>query len=211
MQEPLRFRPVDTEQLAVPGAWRFTPRIFPDERGVFAAPFQSEPFVAAVGHPLTLAQANTSVSRRGVLRGIHYADVPPGQAKYVQCLAGALLDVVVDLRVGSATFGCWDAVRLDPTTMSAVYLAEGLGHAFLALEDATVAGYLCSTPYNPSAEHGVNPLDPALALPWQQHIDLDELVLSTKDRQAPTLDRALDAGALPTLEACRARAAALAQ
>lgn len=201
---------MDTEQLAVPGAWRFTPWVFPDDRGVFAAPFQAEHFAAAVGHPLTLAQANTSVSRRGVLRGIHYADVPPGQAKYVQCVAGALLDVVVDIRVGSATFGRWDAVRLDPATMTAVYLAEGLGHAFLALEDDTVASYLCSTPYDPAAEHGVNPLDPALALPWQQYLALDELVLSTKDREAPALADARAAGALPTIEACRARAAALA-
>ncbi|GAA4803023.1 dTDP-4-dehydrorhamnose 3,5-epimerase [Actinomycetospora chlora] len=200
---------MDIEQLAVPGAWRFTPRVFPDDRGVFAAPFQGEPFRETVGHGLTVAQANTSTSRRGVLRGVHYADVPPGQAKYVQCVAGALLDVVVDIRVGSPTFGRWDAVRLDPETMSAVYLSEGLGHAFLALEDGTVASYLCSTPYDPSGEHGVDPLDPALALPWTQHIAAEDLVLSEKDRRAPTLEEARETGALPTMAACRERVAAL--
>lgn len=150
------------------------------------------------------------MSRRGVLRGIHYADVPPGQAKYVQCVSGALLDVVVDTRVGSETFGLWDAVRLDPQTMAATYLSEGLGHAFLALEDHTVASYLCSTPYNPGAEHGVNPLDPDLKLPWEQYVDLADLVLSDKDRDAPSLTEAHEAGALPTLDVCRARSAELA-
>lgn len=204
MQEDLRSLPVDTEQLAVPGAWRFTPPVFPDDRGAFAAPFQGATFTQVVGHPLRLAQANTSVSRRGVLRGIHYADVPPGQAKYVQCVAGAILDVVVDLRVGSETFGRWDAVQLGPTTMSAVYLSEGLGHAFLALEDGTVVSYLCSTPYDPSAEHGVDPLDPDLGLPWERYVAVDELVLSSKDRAAPSLVEARSADALPTMAACRA-------
>lgn len=193
----------------MPGAWRFTPPVFPDARGLFAAPFQGEHFRAAVGHPLELAQANTSVSRRGVLRGIHYADVPPGQAKYVHCVAGSVLDVVVDLRTGSPTFGRWEAVRLDPATMTAVYLSEGLGHAFLALEDGTVTSYLCSTPYDPAAEHGVDPLDPALGLPWERYVAAGDLVLSGKDREAPTLVEAREAGMLPTIEACRARRAEL--
>lgn len=200
---------VEAKELAVPGAWVFTPPVFPDARGAFAAPFQAEVFAGAVGHPLHVAQANTSVSRRGVLRGLHYADVPPGQAKYVQCSAGALLDLVVDIRVGSPTFGQWDAVRLDAETLNAVYLSEGLGHAFLALVDGTVATYLCSTAYNPGAEHGVNPLDPALGLPWTEHVPADELILSDKDLAAPSLADAEAAGALPDAGACRARVAAL--
>lgn len=192
--------------MAVPGAWRFTPPVFPDARGMFAAPFQGAHLRAAVGHTFAVAQANTSVSRRGVLRGLHYADVPPGQAKYVHCVAGAVLDVVVDIRVGSATYGRWDAARLDAATMSAVYLSEGLGHAFLALEDGTVTTYLCSTPYDPTAEHGVDPLDPALGLPWEQYVAREDLVLSDKDRAAPTLAGAREAAMLPTAEACRARA-----
>ncbi|GLZ46561.1 dTDP-4-dehydrorhamnose 3,5-epimerase [Actinomycetospora sp. NBRC 106375] len=202
---------MDIEQLAVPGAWRFTPPVFPDDRGAFAAPFQAREFRAVVGHTFPLAQANTSVSRRGVLRGVHYADVPPGQAKYVQCVAGSLLDVVVDIRLGSDTFGRWDAVRLDPGTMSAVYVSEGLGHAFLALEEDTVASYLCSTPYNPSAEHGVNALDPALGLPWDRFVAAADLIVSAKDREAPSLADARAAGALPTMAACRTRLDALAE
>jgi len=200
---------VEVRELAVPGAWLFSPPVFPDARGAFAAPFQAEVFAGTLGHPLRVAQANTSVSRRGVIRGVHYADVPPGQAKYVQCVAGELLDVVVDLRADSPTFGSWDAVRLDGEGLQAVYLAEGLGHAFLALADHTVASYLCSTAYDPSAEHGVDPRDPALGLPWEQHVPAAELVLSDKDRAAPTLADARSQGALPTLEACRARQAVL--
>lgn len=200
---------MEVRELAVPGAWVFGPPVHPDERGVFAAPFQGAVFEETVGHPFPLAQANTSVSRRGVLRGVHFADVPPGQAKYVQCAAGAFLDVVVDLRVGSPTFGTWDAVRIDGSTLGAIYLSEGLGHAFLALADGTVATYLCSTPYRPAAEHGVHALDPELALPWSRHLDAGELILSEKDRAAPSLATALAEGLLPTAEACRARRAEL--
>ena len=200
---------VQVRELTVPGAWLFSPPVFPDSRGAFAAPFQAEVFAGTVGHPLHVAQANTSVSRRGVVRGVHFADVPPGQAKYVQCTAGALLDVVVDLRVGSPTFGAWDAVRLDGEAREALYIPEGLGHAFLALADDTVATYLCSTAYDPGAEHGVDPLDPELGLPWTEHVPREELVLSEKDAGAPTLARARDEGLLPDAAACAARRTAL--
>ncbi|PRX49084.1 dTDP-4-dehydrorhamnose 3,5-epimerase [Prauserella shujinwangii] len=190
---------MDARELAVRDAYEFVPRIFPDRRGAFVAPFQEAAFVDAVGHRLTVAQTNHSVSRRGAVRGVHFADVPPGQAKYVYCPQGALLDVVVDLRVGSPTFGRWDAVRLDSTEFRAVYVAEGLGHAFMALEDDTAMTYLCSTPYHPPREHGVCPLDPALALPWPSGI---EPVLSEKDSAAPTLAEAEREGLLPSYADC---------
>lgn len=193
---------MEVRELKIPGAFEFTPRSFPDERGVFVSPYQEEPFVKAVGHPLRLAQSNHSRSRRGSVRGLHFADVPPGQAKYLYCPAGALLDVVVDIRTGSPTFGEWDAVRLDPVDFRAVYVPEGVGHAFVALEDDTVISYLCSTPYNPHAEHGICPMDPALALPWPSELDL---LLSEKDTAAPTLTAAESAGLLPSYEDCLAR------
>jgi dTDP-4-dehydrorhamnose 3,5-epimerase len=107
--------------------------------------------------------------------------------------------VVVDLRVGSPTFGTFEAVELDGRSCRAVYLAEGLGHAFVALEDDTVMAYLCSTPYNPGAEHGISPLDPALALPWPD----GEPVLSENDAAAPTLAEAAACGLLPDYAACQ--------
>jgi epimerase EvaD len=186
-------------RLSVPDAFEFSPRAFPDERGLFVAPFQEEALREAVGHPLRLAQANHSVSRRGAIRGIHFADTPPGQAKYIYCARGSLLDVVVDIRVGSPSFGTWDAVRLDADRFNAAYLAEGLGHGFIALEDDTVMAYLCSEPYNPTGEHGITPLDPALGLPWPADI---EPILSDKDRTAPTLAEAREQGLLPSYQDC---------
>lgn len=193
-------------ELAVRDAYEFTPQQFPDNRGLFVAPFQEQALVSAIGHPLRLAQTNHSVSKRGVIRGVHFADTPPGQAKYVYCPSGALLDVIIDLRVGSPTFGRWDAVRLDSVEFRAVYLAEGLGHAFVALEDDTAMSYLCSTGYNPGGEHGITPLDPELALPWPAGL---APILSEKDTAAPTLAEAREAGLLPRYEACQAHYATL--
>ncbi len=191
---------MEVRELAVPGAFEFRPRVFPDTRGLFVCPFEEETFLKAVGHPLRLAQTNHSQSRRGVIRGLHYADVPPGQAKYVYCPQGSLLDVVVDIRVGSPTFGRWDAVRLDPVEFRAVYVPEGLAHGMMALEDDTVIAYLCSTGYNPGREHAIDPLDPALGLPWPAV----EAVLSDKDGAAPSLAEARAAGMLPEYADCQA-------
>ncbi|WP_034270143.1 dTDP-4-dehydrorhamnose 3,5-epimerase [Haloechinothrix halophila] len=193
---------MQVSELAVPDAYVFTPRTFPDDRGLFVAPFQGTALREATGHGLRVEQTNHSVSRRGVIRGIHFADTPPGQAKYVYCPRGALLDVVVDVRAGSPTFGQWDAVRLDAESFRAVYISEGIGHGFVALTDDTVMSYLCSTGYNPGAEHGVNPLDEALGLPWPAELDP---VLSGKDTAAPTLAEAADAGILPDYKHCVAR------
>jgi dTDP-4-dehydrorhamnose 3,5-epimerase len=190
---------MQVRELDIAGSWEFTPPAFPDHRGMFAAPFQGEAFVEAVGYPLRLAQTNHSVSRRGTIRGVHFADVPPGQAKYVYCARGALLDFVIDLRVGSPTFGQWDSVELDDTTLNAVYLPEGLGHAFVALADDTAMSYLCSTGYHPGGEHGIDPFDRDLALPWPTNI---EPILSDKDTAAPSLAEAQRTGLLPQYADC---------
>ncbi|MFJ7900775.1 dTDP-4-dehydrorhamnose 3,5-epimerase [Streptomyces sp. NPDC096198] len=189
------------EQLGIEGAWVDTPRVFADSRGSFHEWFKGAAFHGSTGQEFGLAQANCSRSARGTLRGIHYAEVPPGQAKYVTCVSGAVLDVVVDIRTGSPGFGTWEAVRLDDTTHRGLYLSEGLGHAFMALEDDSTVVYLCSQPYAPQREHGINPLDPALAIDWP-----DGLVplLSEKDAAAPTLEEAGRLGLLPSFEACGA-------
>ena len=189
-------------ELAIVGAWVFEPRIFPDVRGQFTAPFQADAFREALGFDLTVAQVNQSISARGVIRGLHFADARPGQAKYVYCSRGALLDVVVDIRIGSPTYGLVVAVELDAASSRAVYLAEGLGHAFVALEDGTAMTYLCSTAYRPGAEHGVDPLDPELDLPWPAHL---QPILSEKDAGAASLAKARAAGLLPAWDDCRAR------
>ena len=192
---------MQVRQLSVPDAYEVTPVQHQDDRGVFLEWFKDGPFTDAVGHRLDLRQANVSVNARGTLRGIHFAEVPPGQAKYVTCPSGAALDVVVDVRVGSPTFGRWDSVLLDGTDRRAIYLAEGLGHAFLALADHTVITYLCSEGYNPGREHGVHPLDPAIGIDWPADV---KPLLSPKDEAAPTLAEAEDAELLPTYADCLA-------
>ncbi|MGK5113092.1 dTDP-4-dehydrorhamnose 3,5-epimerase family protein [Geodermatophilus sp. CPCC 205506] len=177
-----------------------------DARGRFTEWYRADVLSAAVGHALPLAQANHSVSARGALRGVHFALVPPGQAKYVYCPAGRVLDVVIDVRVGSPTFGLHDSVVLDGEQPRAVYLAEGLGHAFLSLADGSSVTYLVSSAYDPAREVGVDPLDPELGLPWPADV---EFALSAKDREAPTLAQAREQGLLPTMAECEARYALL--
>ncbi|MDD2858267.1 MAG: dTDP-4-dehydrorhamnose 3,5-epimerase family protein [Candidatus Nanopelagicales bacterium] len=186
--------------LPIEGVWSFTPVLRPDDRGVFLEAFTQDAFASAVGHGLNLQQMNVSVSKQGTVRGVHFAQVAPGQAKYVQCFSGAILDVVVDIRIGSPTYGQWTSIQLDDRTRTGLYIAEGLGHAFCALTDDATVGYLCSEPYAPGREHGVNPLDPALALPWPEGT---AALLSPKDAQAPTLAEAAELGLLPTYDECQ--------
>jgi dTDP-4-dehydrorhamnose 3,5-epimerase len=193
---------VQIRELSIPDSYEITPIQRADDRGVFLEWYRFDLLAEAVGHPLNLRQANTSVSKKGVVRGIHFADLPPGQAKYVTVTHGAVIDFVIDIRVGSPTFGQWDSVRLDSVDRKAIYLSEGLGHAFVALtEDATVS-YLVSDTYNASAEHGINPLDSQIALTFPD--EAGELLLSSKDTDAPSLAEASAQGLLPTWEATRA-------
>lgn len=195
---------LEAKALPIEGAWQLTPRQHADERGVFLEWFRHEAMADVIGRPFELRQANLSVSSAGTLRGIHYADVPPGQAKYVTCVSGAVCDVVVDIRVGSPTFGSWTSVILDDIDRRAVYIGEGLGHAFMALADDTVVAYMCTDVYRPANEHGVNPLDPALAITWpatgRNGHEL-QITTSEKDAAAPTLAAAQASGALPNYAA----------
>lgn len=197
---------VKAAELSIPGTWLFTPILRPDDRGVFLESFKSDVFVDAIGRRLDLAQMNISVSRGGTVRGIHFADVPPGQAKYVQCFDGRILDVVVDIRVGSPTFGQWDAIELDSEHRQGLFIEEGLGHAFCALSDVATVGYVCSEGYAPTREHGVHPLDPAIGIDWPVE---GEIVLSPKDEAAPLLADAAEQGLLPRYEACQEFVASL--
>ena len=196
------------EPLPIEGAFVVTPRQFPDDLGVFLESFRGDHLEPHLGHRPDIVQTNVSVSSRGTVRGIHFADVPPGQGKYVTAVAGSLVDYVVDVRVGSPTFGRWEAVTLDAVDRRAVYLSEGLGHAFCALEDGTAAVYLCTAAYNPAGEHGIHPFDPevGLALP-----DGVAPLISAKDGAAPSLAEATASGLLPTYAGCTEWARTLAQ
>ncbi|GAB3681833.1 dTDP-4-dehydrorhamnose 3,5-epimerase [Angustibacter aerolatus] len=194
---------VDITPLSIEGAWKIVPRQHADDRGVFLEWFAGSAFEQTVGHPLDLRQANLSVSAAGVVRGVHFAQLPPSQAKYVTCPVGAVLDVVVDIRVGSPTFGQVETVLLDDTERAAVYLSEGLGHAFVSLQDGSTVTYLCSAPYAPGREHGISPLDPDLAIDWPttgRDGSPIEPLLSPKDTAAPSLREAEQQGLLPTYD-----------
>lgn len=186
--------------LAIEGAYEMTPVQHGDPRGLFLEWYRADVLTEALGRPFSLAQANMSVSARDVIRGVHFADVPPGQAKYVTCVSGRVLDVVVDIRVGSPTFGQWEGVTLDDEDRRAVFLAEGLGHGFCVLSETATLAYLCSTGYNPGREHAVHPLDPDLGIAWPA----TDPMVSARDAAAPRLTELRDAGALPDYPTCRA-------
>ena len=185
--------------LNIEGSFEITPRQFPDDRGVFLESFRGDKLAKAIGHRLDIIQTNVSVSSRGTVRGVHFADVPPSQAKYVTALSGSFIDFVIDIRVGSPTFGQWDSVLLDTLDRRAIYLAEGLGHVICCLEDDSTVMYLCSATHDPAREHAVNPLDPALGLALPAGITP---VLSAKDAAAPSLSEAAAQGLLPRYDEC---------
>ena len=191
-------RRVKIRALSIEGAYEITPVHWGDARGVFLEWYRFDLLAAEVGHPLRLAQGNISVSVGGVVRGIHFADVPPGQAKYVTCTKGSLLDVIVDIRVGSPTFGQWEGVVLDDVDRRCIYIAEGLGHGFCATSDDATLTYLCSETYAPTREHTVDALDPDLGIRWPT----EHPVLSERDAAAPSLAHALDIGLLPDYATC---------
>lgn len=194
-------------KLTIPNAWEFTPTQHSDDRGLFFEFYRFEQLEETIGHSLKLRQGNTSVSARGVVRGIHYALVPPGQGKYVTVSRGAMLDYVIDLRIGSPTFGEWDSVLLDEVDRRSVYLAEGLGHAIVALTaDATVS-YLVSEVFNPTRELGIDVLDPEIGLVFP--VEIEHPLLSSKDTDAPTLSEAVARKLLPTWQESLALYAAL--
>lgn len=183
-------------ELGIPDVYVITPTQHRDARGVFLEWYRFDLLADVVGHPLQLAQANTSVSAKGVVRGIHFADIPPGQAKYVTVNQGAVLDIVVDIRVGSPTFGSWDSVQLDDGERKALYISEGIGHCFVALSEQATVSYLVSSTFNAEREHGITPLDPGLGIDFG--LPEKHLLLSEKDLAAPTLAEAEKLGLLPS-------------
>jgi dTDP-4-dehydrorhamnose 3,5-epimerase len=191
----MEIRPLDIE-----GAWEITPKLFSDSRGLFAEGFRVDHLAKHIGHELVVRQTNISVSTAGALRGIHYSDVPPSQAKYVTATSGVFVDYVVDLRVGSPTFGRWESVVIDTVDRRAVYLSEGLGHVLACVEDGT-AVYLCSEVYAPSREHTVSPLDGDIGLTLPEGFTP---VVSERDAAAPSFNEAEARGLLPEYADCLA-------
>lgn len=184
--------------LSVPGAWEVLPQLHGDRRGLFLELYRFDKLAEVVGRPFDLAQTNLSVSAQNVVRGIHFAQLPPSQAKYITCVRGAVLDLVVDIRVGSPTFGRYEFVRLDDVERRAVYLSEGLGHGFCSLTDDATIVYGVSAVFNPEREFSINPLDPELNVEWPT----DAPQFSARDSEAPPLAEVRAAGLLPDYAQC---------
>ena len=185
--------------LKISGSWKIEFQKFDDNRGFFYESFKEEDFKNQIGRNLNIKQTNTSSSSKGSVRGIHYAFVPPSQAKLVQCQRGSIKDYVIDIRVGSPTFGQFEEIELNEKSASAVFIEEGLAHAFVALENQTVVTYFVTEKYNPEREKGINPFDKTLNVKWP---DI-ELILSEKDKQAISLEEAKNQGLLPTFDECQ--------
>lgn len=172
-----------TKSLNTQGAWVFTPQIFEDTRGIFYEWFQQSTYCEQSGTAFELVQANCSVSSKGVVRGIHFAGAPKGQRKYVTCVSGSIIDVIVDLRPNSDRFGKWEAIDLNPINRTVLSIPNGVGHSFVALEDNSTVMYLCDQNFNPNNEFGINPLDPTIGITWPSNLDL---IFSDRDINAPS-------------------------
>ena len=181
--------------LGINGVWLAESPVWSDDRGFFREWFKSEDVKAATGRDFGIEQANISFSSVGTLRGIHYSIAQSGQAKWITCVSGSIQDVIVDIRPDSTTFGQWVDVELKSESGKAIFISEGLGHGFLALEDNTAVAYLVSTPFSPEDEFEINPLDETIGIKWG--MALGSLKISGKDKIAPTLTERLAEGKLP--------------
>jgi dTDP-4-dehydrorhamnose 3,5-epimerase len=181
--------------LKIKGVWLAESPVWRDDRGFFREWFKGEEIKNVTGRDFEVEQANISLSSTGALRGIHYSTAPQGQAKWITCVSGSIQDVIIDIRPNSPTFGKWIDVELSGDFGNAIFISEGLGHAFLALQDNTSVAYLASSPFSPTNEFEINPLDERIGIKWG--MDLSLLKISEKDKNAPNLSERLKNGELP--------------
>jgi dTDP-4-dehydrorhamnose 3,5-epimerase len=180
--------------LSINGAWLLTSPVYSDERGTFSEWFKRSQLKELTHEEFEPLQANVSVSHAGVIRGIHYSLAPRGQAKLVTVLHGAILDVAVDVRIGSPTYGKYESVKLVAGDGQAMFLRHDLAHAFQALEDDTVVSYLVSSEYSPKDEKEISPSCVSLNIEWSRDF---QPITSLKDRDAPDLNALANSHLLP--------------
>lgn len=173
--------PIQVEKTAIPGITIIRANRFYDDRGFFAETYKESEYLN-LGIP-EFVQDNMSESSRGVIRGLHWQESPFGQGKLVTCLTGAILDVAVDVRKGSKTFGNHVAIELNSHEQIALWIPEGFAHGFQALEDRTRVHYKVTNYWNKESEKSLNPLDPSLGIKWP----IGEHLMSEKDLKAPNL------------------------
>ena len=180
-------------ELSIPGTYLLESPVHADDRGFFREWF-SLPVLAAAGLGFAAQQANLSVSKRDVVRGLHYSVVPQGQAKLVTCALGEFDDVIVDIRVGSPTFGTVEVVSLAVDAGRSVLLPVGVAHGFCVTSDLAAICYLLSSPFNGPMELEIDPFDPDINVAWQLR---GGAIVSEKDAHAPSLAQRRAADELP--------------
>lgn len=185
-------------RLGIEGAWIVTSPILEDERGHFREWFKHKETLAKSGIDFSVQQANISLSNKGVTRGIHYSLFPGGQSKWITCVTGSILDVIVDLRKTSPTYKKVEYVYLSGGDGNSLIIGPELGHGFISREEGTIVSYLLSSPYSPEFEYEINPMDSELNINWQiEKIEGVRQIFSLKDSKAPTLHSRELEGKLP--------------
>ena len=176
---------IKARETAIKGSYILYPKVFKDHRGSFTESFNKVDLEGVVGHSLNFVQDNQSTSHKNVLRGLHFQAGENAQAKLVSVLRGRVLDVMVDLRKDSSTFGRHVVFELTEDEPAMIFIPRGLAHGFLALENQTVFSYKCDAYYHPASERGIIYKDPDLGIDWG--VPASELILSEKDLQLPLL------------------------
>ena len=189
---------MEFKPLSIQGAWVAESPVWDDNRGSFREWFRHGEIYSSTGVDFSVKQANFSMSNQGVIRGIHYSLVPGGQAKWVTCVSGSIVDVVVDLREGSPTFKNVEYIEMTRGDGKSVFVSPGLGHGFLARENDSGVTYLMDSNFAPEYEYAVSPTDPELNIEWGEFSSIpSKPVLSSKDQFAPTIETLLSQGKLP--------------
>ena len=186
---------MEIKSLGIEGAWIASSTVWSDSRGTFREWFKFDTIKSITGIDFSVAQANLSESKRGVVRGIHYSLAKIGQGKWVTAVTGEIRDVIVDIRPNSVTFGKYVAIDLVGGDGQVVFIGAGLGHGFVSKIDGSIVAYLVTSTFSPSEEFEINPLDKMIGIDWE--VPTSELFLSSKDASAPGLSERRIAGLLP--------------
>ncbi len=174
------------EKTFIEGCYIIKPRIFEDERGSFFESFNEKVFEELTGLQVNFIQDNQSISKRGVIRGLHYQKGVYAQAKLVRVIQGEVLDVVVDLRTDSLTYGKHFSIRLNDKNNFQLFIPRGFAHGFSVLSETAIFGYKCDNYYHQSSESGIRYNDPELNIDWK--LDISEIHLSEKDKELSSMN-----------------------
>jgi dTDP-4-dehydrorhamnose 3,5-epimerase len=189
---------MEITSLGIEGAWLIQSKRFTDTRGQFQEWFKRSEVLTKTGFDFEVEQGNFSVNHKGVIRGIHYSLSSKGQAKWVSCISGEILDVIVDIRPSSSTFKRIEYVTLKHQDGRAILINSGLGHGFISKTDNTVVSYLLSSEYSPGDEYEINPFDKELNINWNlESMNKHKLIISAKDSNAPSLQERFHSKKLP--------------